>query len=115
MTYARSLLVAVAALLALVACNSDALPPAAQFTLLQGVVMDKATNQPIAGALVTIDAILTATTDVNGKFNIDKVPSGDFDYTIVAKGYGTISGSGRAEPGKPQILDLHLTSKGSPH
>jgi len=113
MTFARSILVALSVVLTLAACNSDALPPAADFTSLQGVVLDKATNQPIVGALVTVDAILTATTDATGKFTIDKVPSGDYDFTVVAKGYASFSGSGRAEPGKPQALSLQLNLKSS--
>jgi TolB protein len=108
MTFVRSAFAVFALLLAASACNSDDLPPAAQFTALQGVVVDQATNQPVAGALVTVDAILTVTTDANGKFSIDKVPSGDFDYTIEAKGYATISGSGSAEPGKPLPLSVSL-------
>ena len=113
MALARSILVAFSAVLVLAACNSDALPPAADFTSLQGIVLDKATNQPIAGAIVTVDAILTATTDATGKFTIDKVPSGDYDFTVVAKGYAPFSGSGRAEPGKPQALNLQLALKSS--
>ena len=51
-----------------------------------GTIVDAATNAPIAGAVVTIDTVLTATTDASGKFSIDKVPSGIADYAVQANG-----------------------------
>lgn len=101
-------------LLAGVACNSDALPPAAGFATVNGVVVDSATNAPVAGAVVTIDTVLTATTDATGKFTIDKVPSGIADYSVQAKGYQLLSSSANIEPGKPAQLNLTLAQKTKP-
>ncbi|MBV8371702.1 MAG: carboxypeptidase regulatory-like domain-containing protein [Candidatus Eremiobacteraeota bacterium] len=92
------------------ACNSDALPPASGFTTIQGTVVDGASNKPVAGAVVTVDTILTATTDASGKFSIDKVPSGIVDYTVQANGYSVVSSSANVEPGKPYELDLTLAA-----
>ena len=105
----KRLFAALVAALALAGCNTDALPPASGFTTVAGTVTDAASKQPVAGALVTIDTVLTATTDASGKFSIDKVPSGIADYTVSAQGYTVVSSSADVEPGKPYELDLSLS------
>ncbi|MBV8197157.1 MAG: carboxypeptidase regulatory-like domain-containing protein [Candidatus Eremiobacteraeota bacterium] len=95
-------------LLAVTGCNSDALPPAAGYTTVTGTVADATTNAPIPGAIVTIDTVLTATTDAAGHYSIDKVPSGIVDYAVAAKGYATLNATANAEPGKPFTLNLTL-------
>ena len=92
------------------ACNSDALPPASGFTSVAGTILDAASNKPVSGAVITIDTLLTATTDANGKFSIDKVPSGIVDYTVQATGYAPVSSTTSVEPGKPFELDLTLAA-----
>ena len=106
-------LIAVAALLlsGLSACNNDSLPPAAGYATVAGTILDARTNAPITGAVITIDTVLTATTDANGKFSIDKVPSGIADYAVQAQGYAPLSASASIEPGKPFQLNLSLTQK----
>ncbi|MGB8909455.1 MAG: carboxypeptidase regulatory-like domain-containing protein [Candidatus Cybelea sp.] len=89
-------------------CNSDSLPPAAGFASVSGVIVDSATNAPVAGAVITIDTVLTATTDAAGKFSIEKVPSGIADYAVQAKGYQTLASTTNIEPGKPFQLNLTL-------
>lgn len=92
----------------LAACNSDALPPAGQYASVSGVIVDHATNQPIAGATVTVDTVLSATTDAQGHFTIDKVPSGIVDYTVTAQGYKAVAASGNADPGKAFAINVAL-------
>jgi TolB protein len=106
----------VTALLLFVApgCNSDQLPPAAGYASVNGVIVDAATNAPIAGAVITIDTVLTATTDAAGKFTIDKVPSGIADYAVQAKGYQSLTSSTNIEPGKPFQLNVTLAQQ-APH
>lgn len=89
-------------------CNDDSLPPAAGFASVAGSVVDAGTNAPIAGATVTIDTVLTATTDASGHFSIEKVPSGIADYAVQAKGYQSVASSTNIEPGKPFQLNLTL-------
>ena len=103
---------AVLALLVVAACNSDALPPASGFTSVQGTVVD-GSNKPVAGAVVTVDTVLTATTDASGKFSIDKVPSGIVDCTVQASGYQVVVSSANIEPGKPYELDVTLAPQAS--
>ncbi|HTA37510.1 MAG TPA: carboxypeptidase regulatory-like domain-containing protein [Candidatus Acidoferrales bacterium] len=105
---ARGALAAVLALVAFTGCNNDSLPPAAGYAALSGTVLDRATNQPIAGALVTVDTVITATTDATGAFKIDKVPSGIVDYTVQAQGYALLTATTDVEPGKPATLSLVL-------
>jgi hypothetical protein len=110
-TLARGAFAVLLALAAFTGCNSDSLPPAAGYTLVQGTVLDRASNQPIPGAIVTIDTVLTATTDATGAFKIDKVPSGIVDYTVQAQGYALLEATTNVEPGKPAqlsvVLDVH--------
>lgn len=96
------------------ACNTDALPPAAGYADVTGTVTDAASKAPIAGATVTIDTVLSATTDANGKYTIKQVPSGDADYTVQADGYQVASSSASVEPGKPFELDIVLSAQ-TPH
>ena len=115
-TLVRACLVAVFALAGLSGCNSDALPPASGVSTVNGTILDAATNKPVAGAVVTIDTVLTATTDASGKFSIEKVPAGAVDYTVQAAGYKVVSASANVEPGKPFELDLSLAADtSSPH
>jgi len=102
--------VALLAAIVLAACNTDALPPAAGFTTISGTVVDAGSKTPVAGAVVTIDTVLTATTDASGKFTVEKVPSGIVDYTVQAKGYKVLSSSAQVEPSKPYELDLSLAA-----
>ncbi len=95
----------------LVACNSDALPPGGQYGAVTGTILDHVTNAPIAGAHITVDAILVAVTDQDGTFTVANVPSGDFDYTITADGYAPYDGSAKTEPNKPFVLNLTLEKK----
>jgi hypothetical protein len=104
-----SLFVAVFAVLALAACNDTALPPGGTYNAVAGVVLDAATNQPIAGATVAVDTVLTTTTDAQGKFSFAQVPVGDVDIVISAPGYKQYSAPARLEPDKPLNLSVSLT------
>jgi hypothetical protein len=112
-SFARAALAAALLVTAATACNNDALPPPAGFTSVQGTIVD-ASSKPVAGAVVTIDTVLTATTDASGKFSIDKVPSGIVDYTVQASGYAVLASTANVEPGKPFELDLTLAAP-KPH
>jgi len=104
----------VALLTVLAACNDD-LPPPGQFTTFAGHVTDRATSQPIAGAVVTVDTVLTAKTDAAGNFKIDKVPAGITDYTVQADGYTLVSASVTTQPGTPFTLDVALDRPATSH
>jgi hypothetical protein len=103
------LLGAVLAVFTLAACNDSALPPGGTYNAVQGVVVDALTNQPVAGATVTIDTVLTATTDAQGKFSFAQVPVGDVDVVVTAPGYKDYSAPARLDPEKPLSLSVSLT------
>ena len=100
--------------LALQGCDNDALPPAAGYASVTGAIVDAKTNAPVSGAVITIDTVLTATTDAAGHFSIDRVPSGIADYVVQASGYQQLSASATLEPGKPFALNLTLTNSTAP-
>jgi hypothetical protein len=104
----RVVLAATLLALPLTACNDGDLPPAGKYATLQGIVLDAVTNQPIADAVITVDTVLTATTDNKGAFTIAQVPSGIVDYVIKAKGYRDVSASANAEPGKTFQLNVSM-------
>lgn len=110
MTRAR-LFTALFALAVLTACNDNSLPPGGTYQSVQGVVVDAVTNQPVAGATVVVDTVLTATTDAQGKFTFSQVPVGDIDYQVsVSNGaYKTYTGSAHVAPDKPLSLTVALT------
>lgn len=112
--YAGAFYLAIALMLGIQGCNDDSLPPAAGFTSVNGVIVDSSTNAPIAGATITIDTVLTATTDSGGKFSFAQVPSGIADYSVQATGYQTLASTANVEPGKPFQLNLTLAQQ-SPH
>lgn len=101
---------ALIACIALAACNDNSLPPGGTYQTMQGVVLDAATNQPIAGATVTVDTVLTTTTDSAGKFSFPHVPVGTVDYVVSANGYkSTLSVPVQLAPDKPLSLTVTMT------
>jgi hypothetical protein len=94
--------------MAVSACNDSDLPPPGQFATVTGFITDRATRQPVAGAIVTVDTVLTATTDAAGKFTIEKVPAGTLDYTVKARDYKINASTVTATPGNVFTLDVAL-------
>lgn len=110
MTRAR-VLVALFAVFALAACNDSALPPGGTYQALSGVVLDAATQKPIAGAVVTVDTVLSTTTDEAGRFHFAQVPVGEVDYVVsTPKGtYKMHNGQAHLAPDKPLELSITLS------
>lgn len=113
MKRARLVLGAVFALAALVGCNDSALPPGGTYQSISGVVVDAATNAPVVGATVTVDTVLTATTDASGKFSFSKVPVGEVDYAVTPPANtpykATPSQTAHLLPDKPLALTITLS------
>lgn len=95
-----------AALLA--GCGDYGVPPAQTYATVQGTVTDSSTNQPVGGATVTVDSVLTTTTTADGAFKFTNVPLGPFDYSVTADGYQQASGEGSAATGPPQTLNVQI-------
>src|SRR5215468_5291005 len=60
-----------------------------------GTVVDDATGQPVAGALVAVGTA-EAPTDDTGRFTIARAPFGRLDLIVIADGYRPYFGSARA-------------------
>lgn len=68
--------------------------PARAERVVTGAVIDDATGQPIAGALVAIGAGETATDDA-GRFAVAELPFGRLDVVVIADGYRAYFGAAR--------------------
>ena len=98
------------AIVALAACDDSSLPPGGTYQSFSGTVVDAVTNAPISGATVTVDTVLSVTTDAAGHFSFGKVPVGDVDYQVSAPGYKAIAPAPiRLDPGKPLTLTISLS------
>jgi hypothetical protein len=64
--------------LVLAACGGSQIPPAQNYGTIVGRVYDAATNQPVAGAVVTVDTILSATSGSDGSYRIGNIPLGTY-------------------------------------
>jgi hypothetical protein len=76
-------------------------PPMGTYSTVYGQVTDATTNAPIAGATVTINGTLEATTDNSGNYRAYPVPSGPFEYFASAPGYQTSPTNTSASPLAP--------------
>jgi hypothetical protein len=62
----------------LAACGGPQVPPAQSYGTITGRVYDSATNQPVPGAVVTVDTILSATSGSDGTYRIGNIPLGTY-------------------------------------
>ena len=90
------------------------IPPAGNYATVQGYARDSVTNQGVAGAVITINSVQSATTDASGFYKVYPLPTGPWSYTIVPpSGYtSSPSGSDSNPPlstGTPYELDFVLT------
>ena len=67
-----------AAFAVLSACGAPQVPPAQNYGTIVGRAYDQATNQPVAGVVVVVDTILTATTGSDGTYRIGNIPLGTY-------------------------------------
>jgi hypothetical protein len=113
MKLARAAFVAAVLGVFAVGCG-PAIPPAGNYATVQGYARDSSTQQGVAGAVITVNSVQSATTDSNGFFKIAPVPTGPWSYTIAPPSGYTASPSGSdANPpltsGTPYELDFVLT------
>ena len=96
-----------AALLA--GCNADQLPPQLQYATFKGVVLDGATQKPVANATVTVDTVLSAPTAADGSFIVKNVPTPDIDYAVQAEGYKLYENRATVEPNGTVTVTVTLS------
>jgi hypothetical protein len=98
---------ALAVIAALVACT-PAIPPQQNYATISGVVTDGTTGQPLAGATVTVDSVLTATTGSDGTFSIANIPVGPFTAVESANGFQLHQDQGNVAAGDHFTLNATL-------
>jgi hypothetical protein len=105
------LLGALFALVFLAACNDSSLPPGGTYQGFSGTVVDAVTNAPVAGAIVTVDTVLTQTTGADGKFSFAQVPVGEVDYEVRVpnSAYKANRSSAHLAPDKPLTVTVALS------
>ncbi|GAC1442685.1 MAG: hypothetical protein NVS2B8_04650 [Vulcanimicrobiaceae bacterium] len=74
---------------ALTGCGQG-VPPVGNYATVVGRVTDARTGTGVVGATVTVNVILTATTDASGAFRVANVPTGPWQYSVTGPaGYGS--------------------------
>lgn len=89
------------------ACNA-AVPPQQNYATVYGTVIDGTTGQPLAGATVTVDSVLSATTGSDGTFTIANVPIGPYTAIEVADGFQQHQDQGSVAAGDRLQLNVTL-------
>lgn len=93
---------------ALAGCNSPAVPPQQNYATIYGTVYDGATGQPLAGATIAVDSVLSATSGASGGFSVSNVPIGPFTAVTSAPGYQQHSDQGTVVAGDRFLLNVTL-------
>lgn len=96
---------------ALLAACGGGIPPAQNYATVQGRAYDASTNQPVAGVVVTVDVIRTATTGADGTYKIGSLPVGQCTMTASApSGYAltTTPDCGSVTAGQLVTIDIPL-------
>jgi|SRR5579872_35766 len=92
---------------ALSAC-SPAVPPQQNYATIYGTVYDGTTGQPLSGATVTVDAVLTATTGADGTYSVPTVPIGPFTAIESASSFQQHQDQGNVAAGDRYLLNATL-------
>lgn len=94
----------------LAACGGG-IPPAQNYATIQGRAFDAASNQPVAGVVVTVDVIRTVTTGADGSYKITSIPVGQCTIAASApSGYAVAStpDCGSVTAGQVVTIDIPL-------
>ena len=97
------------------ACGGPAVPPAANYPTIHGRAYDTATNQSVAGAVISVATILTATTAADGTYRITNIPIGQYSLVVQPpSGYTAPPQSrytGSLAAGENVTIDIPLTHR----
>lgn len=98
-----------AALLAFAAAGCGPTVPQQQnYATIYGVVYDGTTSQPLGGATITVDSVLTATSASDGTYTVSDVPIGPFTVVESANGYQQHQDQGAVAAGDHFSLNVSL-------
>lgn len=80
--------------------------------LIRGIVYEKNTNEPLAGAnVMLIGTSLGAASDLDGKFVIRSIPVGSYTVTVSYIGYNSVSTQVNIQANKTIEQDFYLEAK----
>lgn len=80
----------------------------ANYATVYGTVFDGTTGQPLAGATVSVDQVLSAVSGANGSFSIANVPLGPYTVVTSAAGYSSHTDTGTVTGGAQFLLNVNL-------
>lgn len=85
------------------------LPPAGDYATVYGQVTNAA-GQPVQGATVLVNDVLSATTDATGNFTLSPVPTGAWSYTVTAPHYQNVGSTSPPPltPGEKRDFPIRL-------
>ena len=99
-------------LFALLAGCGPAIPPAGNYATVAGRVTDAQSGAAVPGATISVNVVLSATSDSNGNFRITNVPTGPWSYAVSPpSGYAAPPGNDQSPPlgpGETRTLDIML-------
>ena len=101
-------LAAGAVLIAAIAGCGPGVPQQQNYATIYGVVYDGTTGQPLPGATVTVDSVLTATSGADGSFSVADVPIGPFTVVESANGFQQHQDQGTVAAGDHFLLNVSL-------
>jgi len=97
----------------LLAGCGPAIPPAGNYATVSGRVTDAVTGAGVAGTTISVNVVLSGTSDANGNYRVTNVPTGPWSYSVQAPaGYNSPAGSDSntpLAPGETRTLDISLT------
>ena len=96
--------------LARAACLLGAVPLSAQSGTVTGRVVEGTTQEPLAGATVSV-AQRTTVSGADGRFTVGGVPAGTQTVTATRIGYGTVSRTVTVAAGQTATVELSLSSQ----
>ncbi len=100
-------------LFAVLAGCGPAIPPAGNYATVSGRVTDATTGAAVSGTIVSVNVVLSGTSDGSGNFRVTNVPTGPWSYSVQAPaGYSSPAGSDSntpLAPGETRTLNITLT------
>jgi len=93
--------------LTLAACTPS-IPPQQNYATVSGTVYDGTTGQPLGGATVTVDSVLTTTSAADGTFTVPNVPIGPYTVIYAANGFQQHQDQGTVAAGDKLQLNVSL-------